>query len=52
MPNSKQKALKKYCMPLKEAVKEHKRIVPELRKAGLKKEASVQSRELNKIKNK
>lgn len=39
-------------MPLKEAIQEHKRIVPELRKAGLKKEALIQSRELSKIKNK
>ena len=43
---SKSKALKKYCMPLKEAIQEHKRIVPELRKAGLKKEAKIQEKEL------
>jgi hypothetical protein len=46
------KALKKYCMPLKEAIEEHKRIVPELRKAGLKKEAKTQGRELSKLENK
>ena len=49
---SKQKALKKYCMPLKEAIQEHKRIVPELRKAGLKKEAKTQAVELKKIEKK
>ena len=43
------KALKKYTMPLKEAIEEHKRIVPELKKAGLTKEASIQSRELKQI---
>ena len=49
---SKSKALKKYTMPLKEAIQEHKRIVPELRKAGLKKEAKIQGRELLKLENK
>jgi hypothetical protein len=46
---SKSKALKKYCMPLKEAIAEHKRIVPELKKAGLSKEAKKQSVELKAI---
>ena len=52
MSHSKTKALKKYCMPLKEAIKEHKRIVPELKKAGLKKEAKTQGRELYKLERK
>ena len=50
--SSHSKALKKYCMPLKEAIQEHKRIVPELRKAGLKKEAKIQGRELKAIEKK
>jgi hypothetical protein len=50
--SSHSKALKKYTMPLKEAIEEHKRIVPELRKAGLKKEAKTQGRELKTLINK
>lgn len=50
--SSHSKALKKYIMPLKEAISEHKRIVPELKKAGLKKEAKLQGRELLKLENK
>ncbi len=34
----------------KEMLKEHKRIVPELRHAGLKKEARVQAREFKELK--
>jgi hypothetical protein len=49
MSHSKSKALKKYSMPLKEAIEEHERIVPELKKAGLKKEAKIQKSELKKI---
>jgi hypothetical protein len=50
--SSHSKALKKYTMPLKEAIEEHKRIVPELKKAGLKKEAKKQGRELKTLINK
>ena len=32
--------------PLKDLLKEHKRLVPELKEAGLKKEAKIQDREL------
>ena len=41
---------KKIEMSKKMLVAEHSRIVPELRKAGLKKEADEQSEELNKLK--
>ena len=43
---------KTYKVTKKEMVKEHKRIIPELRKAGLKKEASRQAKELKSIKKK
>ena len=43
---------KTYKVTKKEMVKEHKRIIPELRKAGLKKEANRQAKELKSIKKK
>lgn len=36
----------------KEMIREHKRIIPALKKAGLKKEANRQSKELKSIKKK
>lgn len=48
---SKNKALKKTIKVSKEEIlEEHKRIVPELRKAGLKKEANRQAEELKELK--
>ena len=44
--------MKTYKVSKKEMMAEHKRIIPELRKAGLKKEAAKQSKELSKIKKK
>lgn len=44
--------MKTYKVSKKEMVKEHKRIIPELKKAGLKKEAKRQSKELKQIKKK
>jgi len=41
---------KKYCMPKKKAMAEHLRLVPELKKAGLKKEAKKQEEDLTEIK--
>lgn len=41
---------KKYCMAKKIALKEHERLVPELKKAGLKKEAKIQEKDLKEIK--
>jgi len=41
---------KKYCMPKKKAMAEHLRIIPELKKAGLKKEAKEQEKDLRDIK--
>ena len=38
-------------VPKKEMIAEHKRIVPELRHAGLKKEANTQAKELAELKN-
>lgn len=40
---------KMYCMAKKLAKKEHERLVPELKKAGLKKEAEEQEKDLQKI---
>ncbi len=48
----KKKTTKTYRVSKKEMIKEHKRIVPELRKAGLKKEAKRQAKELKEIKRK
>jgi hypothetical protein len=44
--------MKTYKVSKKEMIKEHKRIVPELKKAGLKTEALKQARELEEIKKK
>ena len=41
-----------YMVSKKEMIQEHKRIIPELRKAGLKKEANKQAKELEEIKKK
>lgn len=41
---------KMYCMSKKMAKKEHERLVPELHKAGLHKEAKEQEKDLEKIK--
>ena len=43
---------KKYSVSKKEMVAEHKRIVPELKSHGLKKEAVRQQKELKEIKKK
>ncbi len=43
---------KTYKVSKKEMVSEHKRIIPELKKAGLKKEACKQTKELQSIKKK
>ena len=43
---------KTYTVSKKEMVAEHKRIVPELKSHGLKKEATKQERELKEIKKK
>ena len=40
---------KMYCMAKKVAKAEHERLVPELKKAGLKKEAKEQEKDLSKI---
>lgn len=40
---------KKYCMAKSVAKREHERLVPELKRAGLKKEAKEQQADLNKI---
>lgn len=42
--------MKQYCMSKKKALAEHMRIVPELEKAGLKKEAKTQKKDLKEIK--
>lgn len=44
--------MKNYLVNTKDMLAEHKRIIPELKKAGLKKEAADQSRELREIKKK
>lgn len=44
--------MKTYKVSKKEMIAEHKRIIPELKKAGLKKEAGRQAKELSKIKKK
>lgn len=44
--------MKKYQVSKREMLAEHKRIIPELKKAGLKKEAKRQSKELKSIKKK
>ena len=44
--------MKKYKVSKKEMIKEHKRIIPELKKAGLRKEAAKQLKELRGIKKK
>lgn len=41
-----------YKVSKSEMVKEHSRIIPELKKAGLKKEACKQTKELKEIKKK
>lgn len=41
---------KKYCMAKKVALSEHERLVPELKKAGLNKEAKSQEKDLEEIK--
>lgn len=43
---------KTYKVKKKDMLKEHKRLIPELKKAGLKKEAAKQLKELRKIKKK
>lgn len=43
---------KTYLVQKKEMLKEHKRIIPELKKAGLKEEALKQIKELKVIKKK
>jgi len=40
---------KKYCMSAKMAKKEHERLIPELKKAGLEKEAREQEKDLKEI---
>lgn len=50
--DKKEKMSKKMiCESKKEIVKEHERLVPELKKVGLKKEANMQSKELKEYKN-
>lgn len=44
--------MKTYKVSKAEMLKEHKRIIPELKRAGLSKEAKRQSRELTSIKKK
>lgn len=44
--------MKTYKVNKKEMLKEHKRIIPELKKAGLKSEALRQTKELKQIKKK
>lgn len=44
--------MKTYRVSKQEMLKEHKRIIPELKKAGLKKEANKQAKELKSIKKK
>ena len=44
--------MKTYKVKKSEMIAEHKRIIPELKKAGLKKEAAKQSKELKSIKKK
>lgn len=46
------KKMKKYKVSKKEMISEHKRIIPQLKKAGLKKEADRQAKELKQIKRK
>lgn len=43
---------KKILISKKMLLKEHKRIIPELKKAGLKKEATDQAKELKELKSK
>jgi len=43
---------KKISMAVKSVVKEHQRLVPELRSHGLKKEATEQAKELKEYKSK
>jgi hypothetical protein len=45
-------AKKMICESKKSMVKEHERLVPELRKSGLKKEANKQAKELKEYKKK
>lgn len=40
---------KKYCMAKKAAKVEHERLIPELKKAGLEREAKEQEKDLIKI---
>jgi len=40
---------KKYCMSKKAAKAEHERIIPELKKVGLHKEAKAQEKDLKEI---
>lgn len=44
--------MKTYRVSKREMIKEHTRIVPELKKAGLKREALRQAKELKEIKKK
>jgi hypothetical protein len=44
--------MKTYLVNTKEMLAEHKRIIPELRRVGLTKEANDQSKELKEIKKK
>ena len=46
----KEKGEKEYEMPKSKALAEHKRLVPELKKVGLKKEAKEQEKDLKAIK--
>ncbi len=39
---------KKYCMAKKAYIKEHKRLIPELKRAGLNNEAKEQEQDLKK----
>lgn len=49
---TKAKDPKKILISKMPAIKEHERLVPELKKAGLKKEAKLQAKDLKEIKNK
>ena len=52
LANKIKKMAKTYKVSKSEMVKEHSRIIPELKKAGLKKEACKQTKELKEIKKK
>lgn len=52
MNRSRRNLSRTYTVSKEEMLKEHKRIIPELRQAGLKKEASKQAKELKQIKKK